>query len=73
VLVTEVDPNGPSYGSLFALSEGGPDIIQSVEGTPVRSESDLRAALKAAGKNAIVTLKILNPQAPSRIVRIRLQ
>ncbi len=73
VLVTEVDPNGPAYGSVFALTEGGPDIIQSVEGTPVRTEADLRAALKAAGKGAIVTLKIFNPQAPSRIVRIRLQ
>ncbi len=73
VLVTEVDPNGPAYTSIYSLSEGGPDVIQSVEGTPVRSEAELRSALKAAGKGAIVTLKIFNPQVPARIVRIRLQ
>jgi S1-C subfamily serine protease len=73
VLVTEVDPNGPAYGSIFSLSEGGPDVIQSVEGTVVRTEAELRAALKGAGKGAIVTLKIFNPQAATRIVRIRLQ
>ncbi len=75
VVVTEVDPNGPSYGVLRAPQEGGPDIIQSVEGTPIRTETDLRAALKAAGKGEIVTLRVYNAgQArQSRVERIRLE
>ncbi len=74
VLVTEVDPNGPAYGNIGSPDEGGPDIIQAVEGKPVRTEAELRAALDGAGRNAIVTLKIYNVRASNtRILRIRLQ
>jgi len=74
VLVTSVDPNGPAYSQLLAPEEGGPDIIQSVEGTAVRTEAELRGALAKAGKGAIVTLKVYNPRAGrSRVERVRLQ
>jgi serine protease Do len=73
VLVTEVDPNGPAYEQLFG-PDSGPDVIQSVEDTPVRTENDLKAALKAAGKGTIVTLRVYNgTQQQTRIVRIRLE
>ena len=48
--MTDVQPNGPAYGTLYPPDEGGPDIIQSVEGKPVKTEAELRDALKAAGK-----------------------
>jgi serine protease Do len=74
MLVSEVDPNGPSYQQLVAVADGGPDIIQAVEGTPVRTESEFRSALKAAGKGAIVTLRVYNPRLQqTRIQRIRLE
>jgi serine protease Do len=74
LIVTEVDPNGPAYTRLFAPEEGGPDIIQSVEGVTIRSESDLRTALKAAGKGTIVSMRVYNGrQQEVRLVRIRLE
>ncbi len=74
MLITAVDPNGPAYSQLFTAEEGGPDIIQSVEGTPVRTDAELRSALSKAGKGAIVTLKVYNPRAGrSRVERVRLQ
>jgi serine protease Do len=74
VVVTEVNPNGPAYGQLYEPDQGGPDVIQQVEGTPVRTESDLKAALKSAGKGAIVTLKVYNGRADqTRIERVRLE
>ena len=73
VLVTEVDPNGPSYEQLATPADGA-DIITAVEGASVRNEADLQGALRAAGKGAIVTLKVYNVRLErSRIVRIRLQ
>jgi serine protease Do len=73
VLVTDVEPNGPAYETLAAPDEGGPDVIQSVEGKAVRTDAELRDALKAAGKGAIVTLKIFNGHInKSRIERVKL-
>ncbi|MFN8645696.1 MAG: Do family serine endopeptidase [Gemmatimonadales bacterium] len=74
VIVTEVDPNGPSYEQLFTPADNGPDIITAIEGKSVRTEADLRAAIRDAGKGAIVTLKVYNVRLErSRILRIRLQ
>jgi serine protease Do len=74
VVVTEVDPNGPAYGQLAAPDEGGPDVIQMVEGTAIRTEGDLRTALKAAGKGAIVSVHVYNGQFnQTRVERIRLR
>ncbi len=68
VLVTDVDPSGPSWE---VLTES--DIIEAVEGKPVRTESELRAALKGAGNAGIVTLRVYNPRVDARrIERIRL-
>jgi len=74
VIVTEVDPNGPAYTRLFSPQEGGPDVIQSVEGVTVRTEADLRTALRAAGKGAIVSMRIYNGRVQqARLERIRLE
>jgi serine protease Do len=61
VLVTDVTPGGPAYdlGLLSpAAGRGAADIIESVEGKPIRTEAELRIALKAAGAGNIVTLGI---------------
>ena len=53
--------------------QGGPDIILSVEGKPVKSVADLKQALKGDKAGDIVTLRIYNTQAKNhRIERIRL-
>jgi serine protease Do len=73
VLVVDVQPNGPAYETLYPPDEGGPDIIQSVEGKSVKTEAELRDALKASGKGSIVTLKIFNARVgQSRIERVKL-
>ena len=49
-------------------------MIQGVEGTVIRTESDLKRALKEAGKGAIVSVKVYNGQTEqSRVERIRLE
>jgi serine protease Do len=74
LLVTEVDPDGPAYGVLRSAEEGRPDVIQAVEGKPVRTEADLRKALSEAGKGAIVTLRVYDVRDGfTRIERVRLR
>ena len=74
VAVMEVDPNGPSYGQLFSAADGGADIIQAVEGAAVRTDGELAAALREAGRGTIVTLRVFNSRTrQSRIERIRLE
>jgi serine protease Do len=74
LIVTDVTPGGPSWQTLYDDPQSnGPDIILSVEGKPVRTEADLRNALKAEKPGTIVTLGIYNPRAQGRRVeRIRL-
>ena len=74
LIVTDVTPGGPAWEVLFDDPQrGGPDIILSVEGKPVRTEADLRKALQAEKPGSIVTLRIFNPRAQARRVeRIRL-
>jgi S1-C subfamily serine protease len=74
LIVTDVTPGGPAWEILFDDPQrGGPDVILSIEGKPVRTESDLRKALLAEKPGSIVTLRIFNPRAKSRRVeRIRL-
>jgi serine protease Do len=74
LLVTDVTPGGPAWETLFDDPQrNGPDIILSVEGKPVRTEAELRNALKAEKPGSIVTLGIYNPRAQGRRVeRIRL-
>jgi serine protease Do len=74
LIVTDVTPGGPSWQTLYDDPQSnGPDIILSVEGKPVRTETELRNALKAEKPGSIVTLGIYNPRAQGRRVeRIRL-
>jgi serine protease Do len=74
LIVTDVTPGGPSWEVLLDDPQrGGPDIILSVEGKPVRTEADLRNALLAEKPGSIVTLRVFNPRAQNRRVeRIRL-
>jgi serine protease Do len=73
LLVTGVTPGGPSYGEVADPDQGGPDIILSVEGKPMKSVADLKQALKGFKKDDIVSLRIYNTQAKTRrIQRIRL-
>ena len=74
LVVTDVTPGGPAWETLVDDPQrNGPDIILSVEGKPVRTEADLRNALKAEKPGSIVTLGVYNPRAQSRRVdRIRL-
>jgi S1-C subfamily serine protease len=74
LIVTDVTPGGPAWDVLYDDPQrGGPDIILSIEGKPVRTEGDLRKALQGEKVGSIVTLRIFNPRAQARRVeRIRL-
>jgi serine protease Do len=74
LLVIDVTPGGPSWDILFDDPQrNGPDIILSVEGKPVRTEADLRNAIRAERPGSIITLGVYNPRAQARRVeRIRL-
>jgi serine protease Do len=73
LIVTEVAPGGPSYGEIADPRNGGPDILLSVEGKPVKGVTELRQALKSYKAGDIVTLRLYNTQAKAnRIERIRL-
>jgi serine protease Do len=74
LVVTDVTPGGPAWETLFDDPQrNGPDIILSVEGKPVRTEAELRNALRAEKPGSIVTLGIYNPRAQNRRVeRIKL-
>jgi len=73
LLVTGVTPGGPSYGEVADPDQGGPDIILSVEGKPMKTVADLKQELKGFKKDDIVSLRIYNTQAKTRrIQRIRL-
>jgi serine protease Do len=74
LVVTDVTPGGPAWETLIDDPQrNGPDIILSVEGKPVRTEAELRNALKAEKAGSIVSLGIYNPRTQTRrIDRIRL-
>jgi serine protease Do len=81
VMVTDIAPGGPAYDLNLvtpAQGRGAADIIESVEGKPVRTEAELRAALKSAGSGNVVTLGIqrvfgADGAKPSRFIeRVRL-
>ncbi|HKG95800.1 MAG TPA: trypsin-like peptidase domain-containing protein [Gemmatimonadaceae bacterium] len=73
LVVTDVDEDGPAAGRLAATGSGGPDVIVEVEGAPVRTLADLRAAIGRVGKGGVVTLRVYNALSKSRRVeRVRL-
>ena len=74
LLVQNVDQDGPAAEDLIGTNNSDtPDVIMSVEGTPVRSDADLRAALRRAGPGGIVTLIVFNTRGGQRVERVRLQ
>ena len=74
LIVTDVTAGGPAWEVLVDDPQrGGPDIILSVEGRPVKTEDELRKALESEKAGGIVTLRIYNPRTQSRRVeRVRL-
>jgi serine protease Do len=73
LLVTGVNPEGPSYGEVADPDNGGPDILLELEGKPLKTSADLKQALKSYKADDIVSLRIYNTQAKTnRIERIRL-
>jgi serine protease Do len=73
LLVTGVAPGGPAYGEVVEPGNGGPDILLELEGKPIKSLGDLRAALKEYKSGDIVSLSFYNTQAKTRrIERLRL-
>ena len=73
LVVTDVTPGGPAWETLVDDPRNGPDIIVSVEGKPVRTEADLRNALKGEKAGSIVTLGVYNARAQARRVdRVKL-
>jgi serine protease Do len=76
LVVRDVAVNGPAEGRLFG-DPRSPDVIVSIEGEDVRTEADLRAALRK-GSAGIVTLEVYNPSAENgqggrRVERVRLR
>ncbi len=79
-MVTSVEDGSPASGRLFASEQNGPDIIVSVEGTPVPTPDALRDALHKASESKasdggapIVSLQVYNvPSKTKRIERVRL-
>ena len=76
LVVTDVTPDGPAWEVLRPANSGmAPDIILSVEGKPVATEADLRAALKNPGPGGIVSLDVFTPSQNGglhQIVRLKL-
>jgi serine protease Do len=73
VVATSVDDSGPLDGHLVDASQG-PDVIQSVEGKPVRNVVELRQVVDGFHAGEIVTLQIWNAQSRhARVERVRLQ
>jgi serine protease Do len=74
LLVTDVTPGGPSWETLYDDPQrNGPDIILSIEGKLVKTEADLRNALRVEKPGSIVTIRVYNPRAQGRRVeRIKL-
>ncbi len=73
LIVTGVTPGGPSHGEVAEPQNGGPDILLSLEGKPVKDTAELRQALRSYKPGDIVTLRLYNTRAKTnRIERIRL-
>jgi len=76
LVVTDVQPEGPAYGKLAAPSQLGTDVILKVEGQPVRTRAELRAAMRKYKSGDIATLVVYGmsmdgSRGLQRVVRIR--
>jgi len=74
LVVTEVSPDGPAYGRLVPQgTNGGPDVILKVNGQPVRTRAEFRAALREAKSGEIVTLIAYNvSRQQEEVIRLRM-
>jgi serine protease Do len=77
MVIQSVDPEGPAAEvRLYGMDSQTPDLIVSVEGAPVRTESELRASLRNAGPGGIVSMVVYNRAfaqgAGRRVVRVQL-
>ncbi len=76
LLVTKVVPGGPAWEVLESPElTDTPDIILSVEGKPVRTEAELRAALRTPGPGGIVSMLVVRRTrggVVQRVERVRL-
>ena len=74
VIIESVDPYGPADG---LLSSQGLNLITAFEGKPIRTEAEIRTAVKATRASEIVTLTVLVPtqdgKPVTQIVRIKLK
>lgn len=76
LLVRSVPATSPASGKLFGIDKfSNFDVITAVEGKAVRTEAELRAALKD-GKNGVASVTVLRgavtPQVIEEPVRVRL-
>ena len=73
VVVTGVQDGSAAASHLATPEDGGPDVILSIEGTPVQTADQLRAALSHSKPGDIVTLRVYNARSKEkRIERVRL-
>jgi S1-C subfamily serine protease len=73
VMVTGVQEGTSAANHLTTPSQGGPDVILSVEGTPVQTPDQLRDALSKAKPCDIISMRVYNaPGKTRRIERVRL-
>ncbi len=80
LVVTDVSPEGPAFQRLQSSDDpGGPDIIVAVNGTPTRTRTAFREALRKVKPGDVVTLQVLSRSPDttdgwaSRIVRLRVR
>ena len=77
VIVQTVDPYGPTEGLLNPPSQQSVDIISSYDGKPIRTETDLRTAMKASRPGEIVSLGVTvalgGGQSQNKIVRVKVR
>ena len=72
LIVTGVKDGTSAANHLATPDNGGPDVILSVEGKPVQTPEQLRAALAGTKAGEIVSLSVYNTQAKTRrIERVR--
>jgi len=73
VIVTDVEEGSAAATRLATPGAGGPDVITSVEGTPVRTPAEFREALAKYRDGDIVTLRVYDvPAKTHHIERVRL-
>jgi S1-C subfamily serine protease len=73
LVVTDTKDGSPASSHLLTPRNGGPDIIVSVEGKPVQTPEQLKAALQGVKDGDIVSVTVYNPgQQARRIERMRI-